>query len=47
MKEEIKWQKEILESKKFNDKFSNNLLENRAKKYMKKLISKNSFSKQV
>ena len=34
MKEEIDWKKEILASKKFNDKFSRNLLENGAKNYM-------------
>ena len=31
MKEAIDWQKEILASKKFNDKFSRHLLENGAK----------------
>ena len=34
MKEEIDWRKELLASKKFNDKFSRNLLENGAKNYM-------------
>ena len=34
MKEEINWQKELLESGKFNDKFSKNLLELRAKNFM-------------
>ena len=34
MKQEINWQKEILASKKFNDKLSRNLLENGAKNYM-------------
>ena len=37
MKEEINWQKEILASKKFNDKFSRNLLENGAKNYMQEI----------
>ena len=37
MKEEINWQKEILASKKFNDKFSRNLLENGAKNYMQSI----------
>ena len=30
----INWQKELLESEKFNDKFSKNLLENGAKNFM-------------
>ena len=34
MKEKINWQKELLESGKFNDKFSKNLLENGAKNFM-------------
>ena len=34
MKEEIDWKKEILESKRFNNKFSRNLLENGAKNFM-------------
>ena len=34
MKEEINWKKELLESKKFNNKFSKNILENGAKNYM-------------
>ena len=34
MTEEINWQKEFLESKKFNDKFSKNLLEYGAKNFM-------------
>ena len=34
MKEKINWQKELLESKKFNDKFSKNLLEHGAKNFM-------------
>ena len=34
MKEEIDWKKELLESKKFNNRFSKNILENGAKNYM-------------
>ena len=34
MKEEIDWKKELLESGRFNDKFSTNLLENGAKNFM-------------
>ena len=34
MKEEIDWKRELLESKKFNNKFSKNILENGAKNYM-------------
>jgi hypothetical protein len=34
MKEEIDWEKELLQSKKFNNKFSKNILENGAKNYM-------------
>ena len=34
MKEEIDWKKELIESGKFNDKFSKNLLENGAKNFM-------------
>ena len=34
MTEEINWQKELLESQKFNDKFSKNLLEHGAKNFM-------------
>ena len=34
MTEKINWQKELLESGKFNDKFSKNLLEHGAKIYM-------------
>ena len=37
MKKEINWQKEILASKKFNDKFSWNLSENGAKNYMQEI----------
>jgi hypothetical protein len=34
MTEKINWQKEFLESREFNDKFSNNLLEHGAKNFM-------------
>ena len=34
MNEEIDWKKELLESGRFNDKFSANLLENGAKNFM-------------
>ena len=34
MKEEIDWKKELLESGRFNDKFSKGLLEKGAKNYM-------------
>ena len=34
MTEKINWQKVLLESRKFNDKFSKNLLENGVKNFM-------------
>ena len=34
MTEKINWQKELLESRNFNDKFSKNLLEHGAKNFM-------------
>ena len=34
MTKKINWRKELLESKKFNDKFSKNLLEKGTKNYM-------------
>ena len=34
MKEEIDWEKELLESGKFNNQFSKNILENGAKNFM-------------
>ena len=37
MKEETDWGKELLESKKFNNKFSKNILENGAKNYMQEI----------
>ncbi len=37
MKKETDWKKELLESKKFNNKFSKNILENGAKNYMQEI----------
>ena len=37
MKGEIDWKKELLASKKFNNKFSKNILENGAKNYMQEI----------
>ena len=37
MTEKINWQKELLESRKFNDKFSKNLLGDGAKNFMKEI----------
>ena len=37
MKEEIDWEKELLESGKFNNQFSKNILENGAKNYMQEI----------
>ena len=37
MKEEIDWKKELLESGRFNDKFSRGLLENGAKSFMQSI----------
>ena len=37
MNEEIHWEKELLVSKKFNNKFSKNILENGAKNYMQEI----------
>ena len=37
MKKEIDWKKELIESVKFNNKFSNNILENGAKNYMQEI----------
>ena len=34
MKEKINWQKELIESRRFNDKFSKNLLDHGAKNFM-------------
>ena len=37
MKKEIDWEKELIESGKFNNKFSKNILENGAKNYMQEI----------
>ncbi len=37
MKEEIDWEKELIESWKFNNKFSKNILENGSKNYMQEI----------
>ena len=37
MKEEIDWKKELLESGRFNDKFSRGLLENGARSFMQSI----------
>ena len=37
MKEETDWKKELLESKKFNNKFSKNILESGEKNYMQEI----------
>ena len=37
MTEKIDWKKELLESGKFNNKFSKNILENGAKNYMQEI----------
>ena len=37
MKQEIDWKKELLESGRFNDKFSRGLLENGAKSFMQSI----------
>jgi len=37
MKEEIDWKKELIESEKFNNKFSKNILENGTKNYMQEI----------
>jgi len=37
MREEIDWKKELLESKKFNNKFSKKILKNDAKNYMQEI----------
>ena len=45
MKEETDWKKELLESKKFNNKFSKNILENGAKNYMQEIYMGYMFSR--
>ena len=45
MTEKINWQKELLESGKFNDKFSKNLLEHGAKIFMQGIYLGYMFSR--
>ena len=45
MKEKINWKKELLESKKFNDKFSKNLLEQGAKNFIQGIYLGYMYSK--
>ena len=37
MRKKINWKKELLESRKFNDKFSKNLLEHESKNFMQRI----------
>ena len=45
MTEKINWQKELIESGKFNDKFSKNLLENGAKNFMQGIYLEYMYSR--
>ena len=45
MKEKINWQKELIESGRFNDKFSKNLLEHGAKNFMQGIYLGYMYSK--
>ena len=45
MKEEIDWKKELLESGKFNNKFSKNILENGRKNFMQGIYLGYMFSR--
>ena len=45
MKEEIDWKKELLESKKFNNKFSKNIFENGVKNHMQDIYMGYMFSR--
>ena len=45
MKEEIDWEKEILESRRFNSKFENNLLDYGAKNFMQGIYLGYMYSK--
>ena len=45
MKEKINWQKKFLESRKFNDKFSKNLLEHGARNFMQGIYLGYMYSK--
>ena len=46
MTDKINWQKELLESRKFNNKFSRNLLEHGPKNFMQGIYLGNRYSKQ-
>ena len=45
MKEEIDWEKELLESKKFNNQFSKNILENGTKNFMQGIYLEYMYSR--
>ena len=45
MKQEIDWEKELLESGKFNNKFSKNILKNGAKNYMQEIYMGQIYSR--
>ena len=45
MTEKINWQKELLESEKFNNKFSKNLLEHGAKNFMQGIYLEYMYSR--
>ena len=45
MKEEIDWEKELIESGKCNNKFSKNVLENGAKNYMQEIYVGNIYNR--
>ena len=45
MKEEIDWRKELLASKKFNNKFSKNIYENDAKNFMQEIYIEYMYSR--
>ena len=45
MKEKINWQNELIESGRFNDKFSKNLLENGAKNFMQGIYLEYMYSR--
>ena len=46
MKEKINWQKELIESGRFNDKFSKNLLDHGAKNFMQGIFLGYMYSRQ-
>ena len=47
MKEKINWQKELIESGRFNDKFSKNLLEHGAKNFMQGIYLEYMYSRWI